>query len=367
MTFESNAQTIARTNEHRQSGEKGEARKPMASSAIARELPPCPWSPRTALDPKHRPQVPQKPSSTVRREWARYPQEAHLLDLARKRIRRLSPGEIVRLQGFDREWFDAPEVPDRDRIRAAGDAVPPPLAFAIGRALAEVRDWENRTHLEICAGAGGLASGLARAGFETLALVDAWPISGRILRHQRLWKPDRVHVRDVRKFDFSGFGDRVGILSGGPPCQPWSTGGARRGERDPRDLMGEVDDLVAMVRPEAFVWENVPGLIRGAFAEYFEDLMGRLRAPTGDLRYGVLAAVLNAADFGVPQIRQRLFIIGLRGGSTREAMRVFDRIDSLATNKDGPWHTVGDILDLDTEHDGWMSWWYDEGSANGGR
>ena len=318
------------------------------------ELPKCPWSLRTALDPKHKPQVPHRPATTVRREWARYPQEAHVLDPAGRRIRRLAAHEIVRLQGFEPDWFDAAGLDRLDSIRAAGDAVPPPVSRALFEALRDSRHWTNPTHVEICAGAGGLASGAMAAGFETLALVDAWAPAGRILKTH--WDPSLVHVSDVRKFDFCSYRGRVGILSGGPPCQPWSAGGARRGELDSRDLLGRVDRMIADSRPEAFVFENVPGLVGGAFAEYFEDLMRRLRSPAEGLRYGVLAAILNAADFGVPQIRRRVFIIGLRDATAADVAAVFDRADVAATYRDRTWRTVSDVLDPTVE--GWMEWWY---------
>jgi site-specific DNA-cytosine methylase len=298
--------------------------------------------------------VPSRPSSTVRREWARYPQEAHLLEPGARRIRRLLPHEIVRIQGFDPEWFSQAGIDELDWIRAAGDAVPPPLSRAIFRALGETAEWKNRTHLEIAAGAGGLASGASAAGFEPLALVDAWPTSGKILSAH--WDPSLVRVLDVRRFDFPSYRERVGILSGGPPCQPWSAGGARGGKRDPRDLMGHVHQFIRDTRPEGFLWENVPGLLRGEFSAYFADLMRRLRSPGPGLRYAVLAAIFNAAEFGVPQVRRRLFIIGLRDRRTTDVARVFDAADRMATHRSERWRPVREVLEPGAG--GWMQWWY---------
>jgi site-specific DNA-cytosine methylase len=319
------------------------------------DLPKCRWSPRTALDPKHRPQLLHRPSSTVRREWARYPQEAHLLEPDKKRIRRLLPTEIVRIQGFDPSWFERADVSELDWIRAAGDAVPPPLSSAVFEALGTRIDWKMRTHVEIAAGAGGLASGARAAGFESIALVDSWPTACQILSAH--WSPSLVRLADAKDFDFRFYRDSIGILSGGPPCQPWSSGGSRRGELDPRDLMGQTPDFIWAARPEGFVWENVPGLLRGEFADYFGDLMQRLRSPGPGLRYAVMAALLNAADFGLPQVRQRLFIVGLRDRRAADIVQVFDAIDGAASHRDQPWRTVEAITDH--RAGGWMKWWYD--------
>lgn len=331
----------------------------MPSGAGSGGLPDCPWSLRTALDPKHRPQVPERPSKTVRREWARYPQEAHLLDLPQKRIRRLTAREIQRLQGFCPSWFDVPGVSDLDAIRAAGDAVPPPLASAVVMALVQSRPWHRRTFFEICAGAGGLASAVAAdGGFECIGLADQWPIAARILRHHKPWDPAAVRVADVRSFDFRSSAGTVGLLTGGPPCQPWSKAGARRGEGDPRDILGQADVIISALRPEAFVFENVPGLLHESCRGYFANLMSRLRCPPGGPHYGVLAAVLNAADYGVPQVRHRLFIIGLREAPSRDVAVVFDRIDALATHRTKPWVTVGEVVLIEGDPGGWMRWNY---------
>jgi hypothetical protein len=94
---------------------------------------PAHWSRNVALDPRHRPQVPHRAASTVRREWWRWPQEAHLVEPSRARYRRLRSSEIARLQSFDPDWIAVPGVGELDQIRAIGDAVPPQLSRAICR------------------------------------------------------------------------------------------------------------------------------------------------------------------------------------------------------------------------------------------
>jgi DNA (cytosine-5)-methyltransferase 1 len=121
----------------------------------------------------------------------------------------------------------------------------------------------------------------------------------------------------------------VTAVVGGPPCQPWSLGGLRRGHADPRDGIPQFARAVHEVRPAVFVMENVAGLVRGAARPAFERILAVLRgdrplsdllgdlAPGPDARldYTVEARVLNAADHGVPQTRRRLFVVGVRPGA----------------------------------------------------
>jgi excisionase family DNA binding protein len=329
-----------------------------------REVPACHWRAEVALDPKHRPQHWDAPSSTVRRDWRKYPQEAHVLDAEGKRYRRLTPEEIAILQGFPPSVIDVEGLTDRERIASIGDAVPPPLAAAVLAGVDTVWDWTHQTALELCAGIGGLAEGAVCIGVEHQALIDASPVCGRLLRRERPWTPDAVHVGDVRRFDFAAFRGRIGLLSGGPPCQPWSQSGHRLGHADERDLLGHLDAVVAAVEPEVFVFENVTGLATPANEPYLRHVVEQLRRPGRDLKYGVLVGILNAADFGVPQIRRRVFIVGFRGKPASFAGHCFDTIESLATHIDPtqprrgrkPWVTVGQAIGDRLDPGGWRRW-----------
>lgn len=185
--------------------------------------------------------------------------------------------------------------------------------------------------LELFAGAGGLALGLHTAGFELQAAVEkdasateTLLINGKHPRkHTRGWE---VCGKDVRDFDYEQF---VGIdlLSAGAPCQPFSHGGHRRGSLDERNLFPEVIRALAEVQPQAFLIENVRGLLFRDMELYWERLLRELRAPSRHYfptlyarrgrpkdEYKVFFRVLDAADFGLPQRRLRLFIVGLRPG-----------------------------------------------------
>jgi site-specific DNA-cytosine methylase len=328
------------------------------------DLLPCHWTRQVALDPKHRPQKWNAPSTTVRRDWRKFPQEAHVLDSEERRYRRLKDVEIAIIQGFEPAVIDLPSLTERQRIAALGDSVPPPLAIALVRGITQEYSLRKRTAIEICAGAGGLAEGAAKAGLDHLLLIDASPSCASLLRHQRSWSPDIVINDDVRTFDFSRFRGKVGLLSGGPPCQPWSQSGQHGGEEDERDLLGHMPDLVAILRPEVFLFENVPGLAMFDEGRYLRELVQRLRNPTAKASYGVLVAVLNAADFGVPQIRKRVFILGIRDQSGSFASRCFDAVMRLQTHRDPAltnanrpsWKTIGDAFGSRKDPGGWRRW-----------
>lgn len=329
----------------------------MAEQNAVDSLPDIPWSRRTALDPKHRPQSPDRPSSTVRREWARSPQEAFVLDRAHTRIRRLSPVEIAKIQGFETDWLSRSKSTLSDSLKAIGDAVPPPLAKALLSTVVESLPLTNRSFIEICSGMGGLSSGLP-ANFKANALIERWKPACEILATRKPHWAGAIRNSDARDFPFAQFAGKTGLFIGGPPCQPWSRSGIKQGDLDERDLMGRTPDFIAALAPEAFVFENVPGLIEGANLEYFEDLLERLRNPAPGIRYAVIAAVLNAADFGVPQVRRRLILIGIRGGLHRDVLHVFDKIAAKATHSSRDWVPLEKILSRESDATGWMKWPY---------
>ena len=127
----------------------------------------------------------------------------------------------------------------------------------------------------------------------------------------------------------------VDIVAGGPPCQPFSLGGKAKGNMDERDMFPAAIDAIRTIKPKAFIFENVKGLLRQSFAEYFEYIILQLRYPgikqnstdwqenlsylrkaskgnPSILRYDVTYRLVNAADYGVPQKRERVLIVGFR-------------------------------------------------------
>jgi DNA (cytosine-5)-methyltransferase 1 len=188
------------------------------------------------------------------------------------------------------------------------------------------------TSLELFAGAGGMALGVAQAGFRPALIVELEPRAADTLRaNARETTASHVVTADVREMTFRQYRN-VDLLAAGPPCQPFSIGGKRVGRHDPRDLLPDTIRVIAETRPKAFMIENVRGLTFPAAHEYLQYSIAQLRNPTvriGDrseaehwtrlkripetrYQYHVSVNLLNAADFGVPQQRVRLFIVGVR-------------------------------------------------------
>ncbi|MYA37867.1 MAG: DNA cytosine methyltransferase [Gammaproteobacteria bacterium] len=196
--------------------------------------------------------------------------------------------------------------------------------------------------VELFTGAGGLGIGVSQAGFEPVAVVERDRYCCDTIRENQEKSLEPLVnwplvQGDVRDFDYGEIGGDVDLVSGGPPCQPFSLGGKHRGYLDTRDMFPEAIRAVRELKPRAFLFENVKGLTRPAFANYFEymrlqlaypdlvknsdetwtDHLARLERHHTDGRgdapaYRIVSRVLNAADYGVPQRRERVFIVGFR-------------------------------------------------------
>lgn len=194
--------------------------------------------------------------------------------------------------------------------------------------------------VELFAGAGGLAIGMSNAGFHHAAVIEWDHDACETFRHNQLKLRNSVDEwplfeGDVKDFDYRNLSDVV-VVSGGPPCQPFSLGGKHKGYKDRRDMFPEAVRAVRELRPSAFIFENVKGLTRETFADYFEYIQLQLTHPSFTRRidegwkehrirlekhhtsrrdrteYNVVYRLLNAADFGVPQRRERVFLVGFR-------------------------------------------------------
>lgn len=159
--------------------------------------------------------------------------------------------------------------------------------------------------LEICAGAGGQALGLEQAGFEHIALVEYEQEYCECLRRNRpRWN---VICQDVHTFDGKPYCGQVDLLSGGVPCPPFSMAGKQLGSEDERDLFPEMLRLVSEIQPKVVMIENVRGLLSTTFDCYRNSILMTL----AKLGYSTHIQLLNASDYGVPQLRPRVIIIGV--------------------------------------------------------
>ena len=162
------------------------------------------------------------------------------------------------------------------------------------------------TSLELCAGAGGQALGLEWAGFQHVGALEIDPWAHKtLLLNRPAWHPRLLDIRSVNGIQYRG----VDLLAGGVPCPPFSVAGRQLGDQDERDLFPAALEWVAETAPLAVLLENVPGLGTKKFDSYREALFTKLRK-LGFVR--VEGRVLQAADFGVPQLRPRFIIVALR-------------------------------------------------------
>lgn len=159
--------------------------------------------------------------------------------------------------------------------------------------------------VEICAGAGGQALGLAMAGFTHKVLVEYEKDYCDVLKRNR---PDwNVVCADVHKFDGRPYLG-ADLLSGGVPCPPFSVASKQLGKDDERDLFPEAIRLIGEIRPKAIMLENVRGFLDPKFDEYRDHILSSIK----DLGYGVHIKLLHASDYGVSQLRPRVVIVGIR-------------------------------------------------------
>ncbi|GHD06191.1 DNA cytosine methyltransferase [Zhihengliuella salsuginis] len=259
--------------------------------------------------------------------------------------------------------------------------------------------------VELFAGGGGLLLGSAIAGVEHVAAAEWNKWACQTMRENAavdypLVRGLNVLEGDVRSIDWSQVpgADEVDVVTGGPPCQPFSLGGMARNAEDPRDMFPATTSVIEQLRPRAFVVENVKGLTRSSFSDYFEFIKLRLQHPElraregetwvehftrlqrehtavrSDLNYRLVTTLVDAADYGVPQRRHRVFMVGFRsdvdaewsfpkaGFSAaallrdqteghywqRHGVRVADRIPvrGILRDDDGkkPWRTVRDAM-----------------------
>jgi DNA (cytosine-5)-methyltransferase 1 len=196
------------------------------------------------------------------------------------------------------------------------------------------------TSIDLFAGAGGLGLGLEAAGFEHVALVEWDADACRSLRANAGasagWNADSIYETDVAEFDFGSLPNDIDLLAGGVPCQPFSLGGVHKGSADQRNLFPTFLEAVRLCGPKAVLIENVPGLVRPDFRPYFDYVCSQLSLPYITRRrseqwtdhaerlrrtkrvvdpverYLVEWRPLNAANYGVPQRRERVFIQAVR-------------------------------------------------------
>jgi DNA (cytosine-5)-methyltransferase 1 len=197
--------------------------------------------------------------------------------------------------------------------------------------------------IELFAGAGGLGMGVSLAGFTPKLVVewDRWccdTLRENKRRKQSLISKWPLPVEgDVRGVDYAPYAGKIDLVTGGPPCQPFSIGGRHRAHDDSRDMWPEAVRAVREIKPRAFIFENVKGLTRQTFSTYLGHILLQLQYPSierrpdeswrdhldrlhrhhtsgAPLEYRVVHDLINTADYGVAQKRERVVFVGFRAG-----------------------------------------------------
>lgn len=220
--------------------------------------------------------------------------------------------------------------------------------------------------VELFTGAGGLGMGLSLAGFKPQAVVEWDRFACDTIRQNqarqfslvRDWPLHEADVRDWTQGACRDIGQDIDLVAGGPPCQPFSMGGKHRAHGDQRDMFPATVDVIRHLQPRAFIIENVKGLTRPTFHDYYHYILFQLEFPDVSkkvdeswpdhygrlqrvkssksrshvgLTYNVVPKLVNAANFGVPQRRERVFIVGFRAdlGIEWEVPRETHSLDAL--------------------------------------
>ncbi|MEM7539199.1 MAG: DNA cytosine methyltransferase, partial [Chloroflexota bacterium] len=232
--------------------------------------------------------------------------------------------------------------------------------------FAEDIDNKNRKVISLFSGAGGFDIGLEQAGFETVACVEIDPDCRETLRYNRKqWtlfedNDGRIagDIREIEPHELLALTrlekGEVALVIGGAPCQPFSNIGKKQGTNDPKngDLFLEFVKMVRGIHPQAFLFENVVGITQARHANVIQYMMDKLEG----LGYGMSYTVLNAANYGVGQRRQRFFLLGIQGVSkpafplpthfkgAKEWATFVEQLDYQPTYKPDPWVTVEDVF-----------------------
>ncbi len=165
------------------------------------------------------------------------------------------------------------------------------------------------TTLSLFSGGGGLDLGFDRAGYQHAASYELIPVCKKTLtlnRHEWLVNCGPCEG-DVTKADWKHLQGKIDVIHGGPPCQPFSIAGEQKGVEDERNMWGEFNRAVNTIKPKVFVAENVPGILSPKFDSFVKKYI------TDQLSsYSIIKFEMHAADFGIPQVRRRIFFVGFR-------------------------------------------------------
>jgi DNA (cytosine-5)-methyltransferase 1 len=165
------------------------------------------------------------------------------------------------------------------------------------------------TAISLFSGGGGLDLGFSRAGYSNVASYELIPICKDTLSPNLQCRSIFCGPTegDVTKVDWNHYQGKIAIVHGGPPCQPFSIAGAQKGIDDKRNMWGEFSRAINTIKPKVFIAENVPGILNPKFRNFVKKYIFDQLSD-----YSITTFEMHTADYGVPQIRKRVFFIGFR-------------------------------------------------------
>lgn len=185
--------------------------------------------------------------------------------------------------------------------------------------LMQSLDKNNLKCLSLFSGGGGLDLGFDRAGYDHVASFELIPIcKNTLLKNKPHWRVfGGPEEGDVTRINWRDFDEKIDVIHGGPPCQPFSIAGEQKGNQDERNMWGEFNRAINTIKPKAFVAENVLGLLNPKFEGFVRQyILNQLKD------YHIKKFEMHAADFGVPQIRKRVFFVGFRDKQVFDAFEI---------------------------------------------
>jgi len=238
-------------------------------------------------------------------------------------VRRLTPKECERLQGFPDNWTLIPwrgkpaeQCPDGPRYKALGNSMAVPCMAWIGSRIAAQESGPLR-YLSVCSGIEAASMAWEPLGWQPAAFAEVEKFPSAVLAHHWPQVPNMGDMNNHEQWDLPA----ISVLVGGTPCQSFSVAGLRKGLHDPRGgLMLTFLEIAQRRRPQWIVWENVPGVLSSDGGRDFGAFLGAL----GALGYGWAYRVLDAQWFGVAQRRRRVFVVANLGDGTAPAKVLFE-------------------------------------------
>lgn len=258
----------------------------------------------------------------------------------------LTTREAARLQGFfDNYLFWGNQ---KDILNQIGNAVPPLIGFLFGKKLKDKLSISKS--MDLFSGAGGLATGIKESGINTVIANDidySAAVTFKINHPDVMVLCDDITKKDVKdKLINSGKNLGIELICGGPPCQGFSLAGFRK-DNDPRNkLFIDFVDVVDSIKPKAFIFENVPGLLSYKGGKTFLEI----KLFFEKIGYKLQANTLNFVEYGVPQKRKRVIIIGIRNDLNMEPLDFFpDKVTHFEKEQITVYDAINDLDKLNGE------------------